>query len=562
MAFFPCSMWTAARITLYSLVLLFVICIPVTGFASPSATLAGNETVVIDDVELWRAIDLKNHAVPVSLTDLSQLFAHANTLNASLTNQSGAYLARLTLTNSEDRASSRFFRINANFVDIGLGFWQSDQTTSLHQVDFSQHHDTDNPKLMHAQVFELTLNPNESGELWLYIKADHYAKPLTLKIISSQHFFQQLFMTNALTIFSIATMLALAIIALALYIKTRLTVTLACSGYIGLHGLGWAAASGLIDDLFNIQVINTTYLGMILFPFAIAAACQFTKLLFNMNYHRKSWAKLFNYVALACIFFGVVTPFVPFSISFAIAHIIAVLWVPLAILTGFKMMIFNDFRAKYYLIGNILYGASLIYYMLSHSPLLPAASQAELVVLVALAADCICILLSLATWLQHKKQDYSRAYSQARIDPLTHAGNRHALNEALAKLPKHYLVCFIDYDGVKTINDKQGHGKGDELLQFGTQLMNEAFRGEGDIFRTGGDEFICLFSLKSANQFTPTIQNIKQMITDCQVRLHEKWPTSGISYGIASSLESANQSQCLALADQRMYQQKRSKKTI
>ena len=53
--------------------------------------------------------------------------------------------------------------------------------------------------------------------------------------------------------------------------------------------------------------------------------------------------------------------------------------------------------------------------------------------------------------------------------------------------------------------------------------------------------------------------DIKKMIATCQHTLQQQWPDCGISYGIAHSLESANESECLALADQRMYQYKRAK---
>lgn len=512
----------------------------------------------LSETEIWHYVD-QDLPPPASLSDLKRLYQTSSPITSSLVNHSGAFIARINLVNQETQANSWFIKVNANFIDTGLAFWESKQNAIPKAMVFSQLHDNHTPQLMHTQAFELTINQQERGQLWLYVDAKHYALPLTVNIYNSSSFFNEQFITNSVTIFAIAVMLTLALIALTLYFKTRLMVTLACSGYIGLHGLGWAAASGLIDDIFDIQTLNTTYLGMAMFPFAIAAASQFTKLLFNLDRLHKHLAKLFNGVSIACLIFGLLMPLLSFSTSFITSHIIAVLWVPLAIAIGINMLIHKDFRAKYYLLGNLLYGLSLLYYVISHSNLITGEAHAELVVVSALAADCFCILLSLAAWLQQKKQDYSRAYKQARIDPLTNIGNRYALHEELSQLPSNYIITFIDYDGIKMVNDTRGHHQGDELLRYGAKLMSSTLRNKGEVFRTGGDEFVWLMSANSSASIKELIVQTEKMLSLCHNNIKNKWKTAGISYGIAHSQESTNQSECLALADQRMYQHKRTK---
>ncbi|QFU24270.1 diguanylate cyclase [Shewanella sp. YLB-09] len=528
-------------------------------FAEFEARLINTTDIVIQDTDIWRKINNEPDSPPASLEALKHLYRSSAPIKNSLVNQSGAYVARLKLNNQTNVHASWFVRINANFVDQGLGFWESVQFLNTGVINFSQHGDINTPKLMHTQAFGLPLSQQESGYLWLYIDAEHYALPLSIDIINSTSFYHKQFITNAVTLFSIATMLTLAAIALILYLKTRLTVTLACSAYIGLHGLGWAAASGLIDDMFNIQSINTSYLGIMIFPFAIASASQFTKLLFNFDSLHKRLAKLFNGLSIICLIAGLILPLLSFSISFAISHIIALIWVPLAIVIGVKMLIYSDFRAKYYLLGNLLYGLSMFYYILSHSDLLTGQQHAELIVMLALTGDCFCILLSLAAWLQQKKQDYSHTYYQARIDPLTHIGNRYALSEALTQVDDKYIITFIDYDGIKQVNDKLGHNQGDALLRYGAKTMANALDSKGEVFRTGGDEFVWLLNSQSFSNLPSAVEEIEQMMAQCQNALQSKWPQSGISYGIAHAQESSNQSECLALADERMYQHKRSK---
>ncbi|QQX79379.1 diguanylate cyclase [Shewanella sp. KX20019] len=528
-------------------------------FAEFETQLTDTIDVAIQDIKIWRKIDIEPDSPPASLAALKHLYRASASSNTSLVNHSGAYVARLKLNSSAPQEASWFVRINANFVDQGLSFWESEQYVNKHPINFSQHGDINTPKLMHTQAFGLHLQQQESGYLWLYIKAEHYALPLTVEIINSARFYHKQFITNTVTLFSIAAMLTLAAIALILYIKTRLTVTLACSAYIGLHGFGWAAASGLIDDIFNIQSINTTYLGMMLFPFAIASASQFTKLLFDLDPLHTRLAKFFNGLSIVCLIAGLLMPLLAFSTSFVISHIIALIWVPLAIIVGWKMLSHSNFRAKYYLFGNLLYGLSMLYYILSHSAVFTEQQHAELVVMLALTGDCFFILLSLAAWLQQKKQDYSRSYYQARIDPLTHIGNRYALSEALTKVDDKYIIAFIDYDGIKQVNDKLGHNQGDALLRYGAKTMANALDSNGEVFRTGGDEFVWLLNSQLFSHFPEARKEIELMMVQCQSAIQSKWPQSGISYGVAHAEESINQSECLALADKRMYQHKRSK---
>lgn len=530
----------------------------------PAASLALNHlsNTTIADIDIWRHIN-QEAALPItSLTQWEHLYQSSSPITQSLVNQSGAYIGRIALTNRQLHADNWFIKFNANFIDTGIAYWQSAQGNQGQWFTFSQLDDAGNPMLLHSQVFELTLNQQESGTLWLYIAAKHYALPLTVNISSSPHFFKQQFITNSVTLLAIAVMLTLALIALMLYVKTHYRVTLACAGYIGLHGVGWAAASGFIDDMLNLESVNSTYWGMIIFPFAIAAAARFTQLLFNFEHLHKPLATLFNGLVILCLLLGLTLPLLSFSAAFTVSHIIALLWVPLAIAVGINMLVYKDFRAKYYLLGNLVYGMSLLYYMLSHSHIITGQSHSELVVLAALAVDCVCILLSLTAWLQQKKQDYSRAYYQARIDPLTQIGNRYALSEALKELTTNYIIIFIDFDGIKRVNDRLGHDQGDELLRYGARLMSTTLNGQGQVFRTGGDEFVWLVSTTDSIASTQLIDELAALLQQCHTALTTKWPMSGISYGIAHGQEGRNQSECLALADQRMYQHKRAKTSV
>ena len=83
--------------------------------------------------------------------------------------------------------------------------------------------------------------------------------------------------------------------------------------------------------------------------------------------------------------------------------------------------------------------------------------------------------------------------SISRLDQLTGMQNQNAFKLDMAGLAKDFrqsLACvYIDVNGLHDLNNKEGHEKGDQMLQFIAQtLMN--FYGFEKTYRIGGDEFI------------------------------------------------------------------------
>lgn len=90
----------------------------------------------------------------------------------------------------------------------------------------------------------------------------------------------------------------------------------------------------------------------------------------------------------------------------------------------------------------------------------------------------------------------SKLYWQmAYVDELTAAGNRRAYDEEINRIlseKKTYgsmIVVSADVNRLKFVNDHFGHSAGDNLISSAAQVMKEAVKGAGPVFRTGGDEF-------------------------------------------------------------------------
>ena len=94
---------------------------------------------------------------------------------------------------------------------------------------------------------------------------------------------------------------------------------------------------------------------------------------------------------------------------------------------------------------------------------------------------------------------YQRALQSAKIDVLTGAHNRSAMNEMIDRevelAHRHksaFSMIIFDLDHFKNINDNYGHTTGDDVLRECVECCNQTLRTTDVLFRYGGEEFVVL----------------------------------------------------------------------
>ena len=98
-------------------------------------------------------------------------------------------------------------------------------------------------------------------------------------------------------------------------------------------------------------------------------------------------------------------------------------------------------------------------------------------------------------------------HQEVRTDFLTGLGNRKDLQEALPLSIERaregaypLVVCILDLDDFKAVNDLFGHAAGDILLREMALRMKASLRAEDYIARLGGDEFVLILENLEPNE--------------------------------------------------------------
>ena len=142
----------------------------------------------------------------------------------------------------------------------------------------------------------------------------------------------------------------------------------------------------------------------------------------------------------------------------------------------------------------------------------------------------------------------------SNVDSLTGLLNRHAMSRRIHELSesgahKPFGVINMDLNGLKAVNDDEGHDAGDRLLVEASEIMQKVFHRE-DLFRTGGDEFIVITPGIERDVFERKVERLR---ADVEKNAH-------VSFALGSywSDGSVDVRTAFINADEHMYADKRA----
>ncbi|AZQ84374.1 EAL domain-containing protein [Colwellia sp. Arc7-635] len=144
-------------------------------------------------------------------------------------------------------------------------------------------------------------------------------------------------------------------------------------------------------------------------------------------------------------------------------------------------------------------------------------------------------------------------FHQASHDPLTELKNRRAFERslagAIADKEFNYVLCFIDLDYFKTINDTCGHAAGDEILIKVARVLKESTRYQDVVARLGGDEFAILIKDCSIDKAVQVANKIKDNIRNLSYCWENETFQLSASIGLAPKMVDSTATDLLHSAD-------------
>jgi len=154
----------------------------------------------------------------------------------------------------------------------------------------------------------------------------------------------------------------------------------------------------------------------------------------------------------------------------------------------------------------------------------------------------------------------------ADTDPLVAVYNRRAFLREIARaqnVMERYdmlsTIIFFDLNGFKSVNDRYGHGIGDQLLKKIGVVLQDGVRDCDMVARLGGDEFGILLFKTDVKVARAKAQTLSCRIAEQKVKMPTGNVGIGAAWGVSPCEPGDTVEQVLARADRAMYMAKRTR---
>lgn len=156
------------------------------------------------------------------------------------------------------------------------------------------------------------------------------------------------------------------------------------------------------------------------------------------------------------------------------------------------------------------------------------------------------------TMEQKKQRMESSILFLSQYDSLTGLRNRHSYIQLLNELEnadnREIGVAFVDLNGLKALNDREGHMAGDHFLKSISDVFTRHFRKD-EIYRIGGDEFVIICRGIPYPLFR---KHLREMRAEAEALYPD-----ALALGSAWKKSRGRPAAMARLADKRMYKDKR-----
>ncbi|RKZ86375.1 MAG: hypothetical protein DRR19_15055 [Candidatus Parabeggiatoa sp. nov. 1] len=163
------------------------------------------------------------------------------------------------------------------------------------------------------------------------------------------------------------------------------------------------------------------------------------------------------------------------------------------------------------------------------------------------------------------KKALRRLEEMSVTDEMTGTFNRRFAYEILAKqiqmakeASSSFVVCYVDIDNLKDINDTFGHADGDILINTVVNSLKRVIRTSDYLFRMGGDEFLLIFPQAKLKDSDNLIERLRKQLNHQQV--HGLPIDFSFGFSEFHAEDNFSPDELIKMADSNMYEAKMKKK--
>ena len=148
-----------------------------------------------------------------------------------------------------------------------------------------------------------------------------------------------------------------------------------------------------------------------------------------------------------------------------------------------------------------------------------------------------------------RRETHSKLHRLSFEDTLTSVFNRNKFNHDIEEYQNEPVdnigIAFFDLNGLKEVNDTEGHESGDRLIKNAANGINSVFNG--DTYRIGGDEFVVITYPVEKDIFEQRVQYAINKLKENSI---------SVSFGTSWEENSKTIEKQLTTADHLMYENK------
>jgi diguanylate cyclase (GGDEF)-like protein len=399
------------------------------------------------------------------------------------------------------------------------------------------------------------------------IASPFYQAPPSLRLFAEPEYRRLTTLENTLILGSLGALGALAVFNLFVHLMKPDRATWFYALYLLLYLIAWAQEFHLPAHLLGWHNLHWLYVAFFLLALPHTAFyVEFLQL--RQHFPRLARISRINYVLPLLMLPSTVLalPYAPILATLTIS-----VWLSLALLCGIVSLRAGMRQAVYFVLAScaLMVPATLI--LPSNFGLVaPPVYNPELLTLLGGTFDALLLAFALAHKLRLLVQEkelvmhqLSQSVIVAHADHLTGIANRHAFDAQLAQRfaaeagdrgEQGLALLLIDLDGLKAVNDRDGHARGDALLRDFAHGLAQLPGRETGVFRLGGDEFTILAPQHQVGRLLAGLRQLEGVLRE------RGYPQAGASVGWATAAESPTADDMLALADERMYEHKTSRR--